>query len=162
MNCYVVYIGRRLGVYDSWPHCQVTGFPNNSYKGFETWEKADHKFSKFKPAEEHNQMVLQQANQIVLQQANQGERTRLKFMIIMLLVLIVQGPIFLDCWCSMIICNKVGRGIWRFLGSPVPTALRLDCLLPLMSLRHGGDWRRGGLLVSRIMAVVLGFLLSLR
>jgi hypothetical protein len=39
-----------------------------------------------------------------------------------------------------------GRGgwIWRFLGSPVPTALRLDCLLPLMSLQHGGDWQRGG------------------
>jgi hypothetical protein len=55
-----------------------------------------------------------------------------------------------------------GRGIYWRLGSPVPAALCLDCLLPLMSLRHGGDSQRGGLLVSRIMAAVLGFLLSPR
>jgi hypothetical protein len=28
--------------------------------------------------------------------------------------------------------------IWWFLGSPVPAALRLDCLFPLLSLRYGG------------------------
>jgi hypothetical protein len=60
-------------------------------------------------------------------------------------------------WAARPICpdgSSHGRdgGIWRCLGSPVPAALCLDCLLPLMSLRHGGDWQRGGLLVLRIMA----------
>ena len=34
--CYVVYIGRVLGVYERWQDChmQVNGFPGNRYKGY--------------------------------------------------------------------------------------------------------------------------------
>jgi hypothetical protein len=47
-------------------------------------------------------------------------------------------------WAARPICpdgssHGMGGGIWRFLRSLVPAALRLDCLLPLMSLWHGGE-----------------------
>ncbi|KAL6840304.1 hypothetical protein ACP4OV_030114 [Aristida adscensionis] len=42
MGWYVVFRGRKPGVYDSWAGCsdQVSGYPNNSYNGFRSREEA--------------------------------------------------------------------------------------------------------------------------
>lgn len=40
---YVVFVGRRPGIYDSWPECQlqVNGFPGNSFKSYKSKESAE-------------------------------------------------------------------------------------------------------------------------
>ncbi|WVZ57764.1 hypothetical protein U9M48_008109 [Paspalum notatum var. saurae] len=42
MTWYAVFRGRKPGVYAEWSNCneQVTGFPNNCYKGYQTRQEA--------------------------------------------------------------------------------------------------------------------------
>ena len=42
-NFYVVLVGRRIGVYATWPECekQVNGFPGAKYRAFSTIEEVD-------------------------------------------------------------------------------------------------------------------------
>jgi viroplasmin and RNaseH domain-containing protein len=44
MRYYVVFVGRKPGVYDYWPDCQtqVHGFPGNSYQGYRSRAEAEH------------------------------------------------------------------------------------------------------------------------
>ena len=46
---YVVYIGRRPGVYDEWSECQaqVNRFPCSSYKGFQSKSEAEASYLRF-------------------------------------------------------------------------------------------------------------------
>ena len=46
---YVVYRGRRPGIYDSWEECKpiVLGYPNAQFKGFTTLEDATDSFNRF-------------------------------------------------------------------------------------------------------------------
>ena len=46
---YVVYIGRRPGVYDEWPQChtQVNHFRGSSYKGFQSKSEAEASYLRF-------------------------------------------------------------------------------------------------------------------
>ncbi|KAI3412428.1 Flavin-containing monooxygenase [Psidium guajava] len=46
---FVVFNGRNIGIYDSWPETevQVSGFSNASYKGYNSWEAAKHAYLKF-------------------------------------------------------------------------------------------------------------------
>lgn len=41
-SVYVVFVGRKTGVFSSWPEChdQVVGFPGASYKKFNSTEEA--------------------------------------------------------------------------------------------------------------------------
>ena len=41
-KCYVVWEGRNPGIYFSWKECkeQVSGYSNNCYKGFDSYEEA--------------------------------------------------------------------------------------------------------------------------
>ena len=49
MTWYVVFRGRRPGVYDNWRLCQaqVSGFSHSSYKKFNTAEQACHAYEAF-------------------------------------------------------------------------------------------------------------------
>ncbi|KAJ8644989.1 hypothetical protein MRB53_006737 [Persea americana] len=46
---YVVYEGRKPGIYDSWPECkqQVDGFSRNRHKSFKRPDEAERSFEKF-------------------------------------------------------------------------------------------------------------------
>jgi len=51
---YVVYRGKKPGVYDSWPQCcaGVAGYSNNSYKGFKCKEEAIASFLEYTGSED--------------------------------------------------------------------------------------------------------------
>lgn len=48
-NCYVVWVGRRPGIYYTWPDCydQVNGYPGAKYKGFTSVEVGHHAYREF-------------------------------------------------------------------------------------------------------------------
>ena len=49
MTWYVVYKGRVPGVYDDWEDCrrQVHRFSGNSYKGYNTMEEAEARYTRY-------------------------------------------------------------------------------------------------------------------
>jgi len=49
MTWYVVFRGRRPGVYDDWGLCQaqVSSFSHSSYKKFKTWDQTVHAYQVF-------------------------------------------------------------------------------------------------------------------
>ena len=46
---YVVYVGRRCGIFQSWKECedQVKGYPRNVYESFNSREEAERSFNNF-------------------------------------------------------------------------------------------------------------------
>lgn len=49
MKTYVVFIGKKPGVYNSWAEChsQVSGFPGNLHQSYESREEAEDAYAKF-------------------------------------------------------------------------------------------------------------------
>ena len=100
MNWYVVYRGRKPGVYKSWRtyQDQVVGYSNNSYEGFETLVEAQYSYSNFLSqqhamedvAREGNMMVAEQmvANQAIAQMYINYKPSRIKDFVILVLVIV--------------------------------------------------------------------------
>ena len=100
MNWYVVYRGRRPGVYNSWRTCQdqVAGFSNNRYEWFETLHEGQHNYSNFQSyqngIEDHedggNLMVgdMMLAQQVIAQMDNDVKPSRIKDFVIVVLVVV--------------------------------------------------------------------------
>ena len=94
MNWYVVYRGKRPGVYNSWRSCheQVTGFSNNNYQGFETLQEAKENYSNFLKGNEvieHEMIAQVMANEMAAELGNQVVGSRIKDFIIIVLVLVI-------------------------------------------------------------------------
>lgn len=66
---YVVFVGRRPEIYDSWPECQlqVNGFPRNSFKSYKSKESVE------KAYEAHCTPSIQEANYEIMHAAGHGQ-----------------------------------------------------------------------------------------
>jgi hypothetical protein len=68
-----MFRGRQPGVYSSWRICQVNGFSNNSYRGYQTRDEAEEEFNLFLANED-------MAYQYIVVQALPAQGMALQFM----------------------------------------------------------------------------------
>ncbi|MQM04652.1 hypothetical protein Taro_037457 [Colocasia esculenta] len=107
-KCYVVWVGRRPGMYYTWSECyeQVNGYPGARYKGFVTVEEGNMAFRGIilRPTSSANDTVQIQAPSVVHETQPREAKERVVYrdvvlvillMILLLLLLIFVGLIFI-------------------------------------------------------------------